>query len=153
MLFYYVCANVQYVCHDSNVPVLCAFGFGKSFAVVIPLSLSPIQFCLLYAFFSSFAINLKAAINFNDGLGGGNEVMKNVLFNFCRESSDHGPFNSWDRVVYLFDGKDGTPTVFKKNDTISFNWILANYHSSMAIDNDDGEERRGRMGEVRIRRK
>ena len=27
----------------------------------------------------------------------------------------------------------------KKNDTISFNWILANYHSSMAIDNDDGD--------------
>jgi hypothetical protein len=26
----------------------------------------------------------------------------------------------------------------KRNDTISYNWILANYHSSMAIDNDDG---------------
>ncbi len=24
------------------------------------------------------------------------------------------------------------------NDTISYNFILANYHSSMAIDNDDG---------------
>ena len=47
----------------------------------------------------------------------------------------------WDRVVYVFDGDEAetkSGTVFKKNDTISFNWILANYHSSMAVDNDDG---------------
>jgi len=82
----------------------------------------------------------RAGINFDDGLGGGSTVTRNILFNFCRESSDHGPFNSWDRVVYLYDGdNDGdNGTVLKKNDTISFNWMLANYHSSMAIDNDDG---------------
>ena len=80
----------------------------------------------------------RAGINFDDGMGGGSRVQRNVLFNFCRESSDHGPFNSWDRVPYVFDGDDGKPTVFKKNDTIAYNWILANYHSSMAIDNDDG---------------
>eukprot|EP01079_Euglenida_sp_SAG-EU17-18_P010637 gene10638-1933_t len=80
----------------------------------------------------------RAGINFDDGMGGGSRVEHNVLFNFCRESSDHGPFNSWDRVPYLFDGPDGKPTVFKQNDTIAFNWVLANYHSSMAIDNDDG---------------
>ena len=33
---------------------------------------------------------------------------------------------------------DGKPTTGKLNDTISYNWILANYKSSMAIDNDDG---------------
>lgn len=38
--------------------------------------------------------------------------------------------------VYLFDGADGQPTTLKANDTISFNYIIANYHSSMAIDND-----------------
>lgn len=27
------------------------------------------------------------------GMGGGSFVEDNVLFNFCRESSDHGPFN------------------------------------------------------------
>jgi hypothetical protein len=83
----------------------------------------------------------RAGVNFDDGLGGGSVVTRNVLFNFCRESSDHGPFNSWDRVVYVYDGADGeakSGTVLKKNDTISFNWVLANYHSSMAIDNDDG---------------
>jgi len=82
----------------------------------------------------------RAGINFNDGLGGGSLVTRNVLANFCRESSDHGPFNSWDRQVYLYDdaSNGGAPTTAKKNDTISYNFMLANYHSSMAIDNDDG---------------
>lgn len=80
----------------------------------------------------------RAGVNFNDGMGGGSVLTRNVLFNFCRESSDHGPFNSWNRQVYLVDGPDGQPTTQKRNDTISLNWILANYHSSMAIDNDDG---------------
>jgi hypothetical protein len=35
----------------------------------------------------------RAAINFNDGLGGGNLVKGNVIFNACRESGDHGPIN------------------------------------------------------------
>jgi hypothetical protein len=39
----------------------------------------------------------RAAINFNDGFGGGNELTENLLFNTCRESSDHGAFNSWYR--------------------------------------------------------
>ena len=65
-------------------------------------------------------------------------MTRNVLANFCRESSDHGPFNSWNRQVYIYDDEDGSPTIYKKNDTIAFNFVLANYHSSMAIDNDDG---------------
>jgi hypothetical protein len=42
--------------------------------------------------------------------------------------------------VYVYDGEDGNEngTVFKRNDTISFNWMLANYHSSQPVDNDDG---------------
>lgn len=40
----------------------------------------------------------RAGINFNDGFGGGNVIEHNLVFNFCRESSDHGPFNSWVRV-------------------------------------------------------
>ena len=48
------------------------------------------------------AFNLaRAAINFNDGFGGGDLVSENVLFNTCRESSDHGPINSWDRQPFL----------------------------------------------------
>ena len=37
----------------------------------------------------------RAAINFNDGLGGGNLVKGNVIFNTCRESGDHGPINRY----------------------------------------------------------
>ncbi len=40
--------------------------------------------------------------------------------------------------VYVYDTPNGTSTVEKANDTIAYNWMLANYHSSMAIDNDDG---------------
>jgi hypothetical protein len=35
----------------------------------------------------------RAAINFNDGMGGGNLIERNVIFNTCRESGDHGPIN------------------------------------------------------------
>jgi len=80
----------------------------------------------------------RAGVNFDDGLGGGSVLTKNVLANFCRESSDHGNFNSWNRQVYVWDDENGQETVWKKNDTISYNFMLANYHSSMAVDNDDG---------------
>ena len=41
----------------------------------------------------------RAAVNFNDGFGGSNEVSDNIMWNWCRESGDHGPINSWDRHV------------------------------------------------------
>ncbi len=37
-------------------------------------------------------------------------------------------------MPYIWDGPDGAPTTQKLNETISNNFILANYHSSMAID-------------------
>jgi hypothetical protein len=45
----------------------------------------------------------RAAINFNDGLGGGNNVTGNLIWNTCRESGDHGPINSWDRMPFLHE--------------------------------------------------
>jgi hypothetical protein len=36
----------------------------------------------------------RAAVNFNDGAGGGSELAFSLLFNTCRESGDHGLF-SW----------------------------------------------------------
>lgn len=35
----------------------------------------------------------RAGVNFDDGLGGGSVVTRNVLFNFCRESSDRKSLN------------------------------------------------------------
>ena len=44
----------------------------------------------------------RAGINVNDGMGGGDEITENLLLNTCRESGDHGPFNSCKlHFVYL----------------------------------------------------
>jgi hypothetical protein len=51
---------------------------------------------------------------FNDGFAGGANVEGNLVFNSCRESSDHGPMNSWDRDPYLFtDPISGAVTTIK----------------------------------------
>lgn len=39
----------------------------------------------------------RAGINVNDGFAGGHEISRNVAFNMVRETSDHGPINTWDR--------------------------------------------------------
>ena len=41
----------------------------------------------------------RAAINFNDAFGGGNNVSHVSIFNTCRQSGDHGPMNSCVRVA------------------------------------------------------
>ena len=80
----------------------------------------------------------RAGINFNDGFGGGSNLTENLLFNTCRESGDHGPFNSWDRQVFVTKVRDGTPQPDKNWDYIYNNFMIANYNSREAIDNDDG---------------
>jgi len=80
----------------------------------------------------------RAGINFNDGFGGGSNLTENLLLNTCRESGDHGPFNSWDRQVYVTEVLNGSPSVLKAWDYIHHNFIIANYVSQEAIDNDDG---------------
>lgn len=59
----------------------------------------------------------RSGININDGFGGGNVFQFNLLFNWVRETSDHvkdrlkqGPFNSWDRMPFLTEIYDGTPS-------------------------------------------
>jgi hypothetical protein len=54
----------------------------------------------------------RAAINFNDMLGGGDVVEGNLLFNTCRESGDHGPINTWDRQPFLTTLRDGKTASF-----------------------------------------
>jgi len=77
----------------------------------------------------------RAAINFNDGFGGGNIVSNNFIFNTCRESGDHGAINSWDRQPFIWDsilGFNPQPTF------ITNNFIFAGYGASQGVDNDDG---------------
>jgi len=83
----------------------------------------------------------RALINFNDGFGGGNEVVHNLLFNPNRDSSDQGPFNSWDREPFFTDVASGNPANGSVNplyNNIHHNYWICNYGSNLCIDNDDG---------------
>ncbi|KAL3936175.1 MAG: hypothetical protein SGBAC_008457 [Bacillariaceae sp.] len=80
----------------------------------------------------------RAAINFNDGLGGGNMIRGNIIFNACRESGDHGPINSWDRMPFLTNTAGTEPSFTPLPTRTTKNFILANYGASEGFDNDDG---------------
>ena len=82
------------------------------FVLLLSLSLKPLKSSAFFQAITAlttiegniFFNGPRAGINFNDGFGGGNVIRNNLLFNFCRETSDHGPFNSWDRQPYLTKG-------------------------------------------------
>ena len=94
--------------------------------------------CQNYIFGNIFYNGPRAGVNFNDGFGGGSKLLSNLLFNTCRESGDHGPFNSWDRQVYVTSVLNGTPSVIKQYDEIGYNFMLGNYDTTQNVDNDDG---------------
>eukprot|EP00051_Salpingoeca_urceolata_P015335 m.198436 g.198436 ORF g.198436 m.198436 type:complete len:722 (-) comp18370_c0_seq6:228-2393(-) len=100
----------------------------------------------------------RAGLNFNDGFGGGDIIEGNLLANCVRESGDHGPWNSWDRVPYItnigmirdadkprvgpglpgHDSANGRPSVVPKFREIRHNLIIGTYNSQEDIDTDDG---------------
>jgi len=80
----------------------------------------------------------RAGINVNDGFGGGNVVEENLVFNTCRESGDHGPFNTWDRQPFLAYNFDGRASMIPEINHVRHNFLIANYQSQEAVDNDDG---------------
>lgn len=83
----------------------------------------------------------RAMVNFNDNFGGGHELLLNLIFNSCRESSDHGAFNSWGRQPYLTTvGTNGTRlSAEPAYSRLQNNFIVANYAANGGcFDNDDG---------------
>ena len=57
------------------------------------------------------------------------------------ETSDHGPFNSWDRQPFLTDVADPSkpPSLIPAYNTIEHNFMVANYGANGGcVDNDDG---------------
>jgi hypothetical protein len=86
----------------------------------------------------------RAGINFNDGFGGGDEISHNLVFSTCRESGDHGPFNSWDRQPFLtlVEGDDDDaqwwPSMKMQWRDIHHNFFIDNYSPQENVDNDDG---------------
>lgn len=80
----------------------------------------------------------RAAVNFNDGFGGGDILTENLFVNTCRESSDHGPWNSWDRVPYITNLRHGGPSIIPADREIHHNFVIGTYNSQEQIDTDDG---------------
>ena len=80
----------------------------------------------------------RSAINFNDMTGGGDRVHRNLIFNTCRESGDHGPINTWDRMPFLTTLRTGKPSFQPLYRVISDNFLFGNYGAGFALDNDDG---------------
>eukprot|EP01137_Pigoraptor_chileana_P011890 Opistho-2@63489 len=82
----------------------------------------------------------RAGITLNDGFGGGNVLEGNLLFNLVRETTDHGPINTWDRVPYLHDlnGRGVGVTMMPLMSYITGNFVINNYQGTWAIDHDDG---------------
>eukprot|EP01083_Nonionella_stella_P316553 1148432_1 len=84
----------------------------------------------------------RAGINFNDGFGGGNIIRNNLIINAVRESGDHGPFNSWDRVPYVTNvnaaNRGGKSSIIPAFNRIYQNFIIGTYETQEGIDNDDG---------------
>ena len=79
----------------------------------------------------------RAGVNINDGFGGANEIHRNLVFNMCRETKDHGVINVWDRQPYLTDVRGELSTNPASTD-VHHNFLVANYLADMAIDTDDG---------------
>ena len=79
----------------------------------------------------------RAAFNVNDASLGGSLFAGNVGFNMCRESGDHGFFNSWQRTPFFNDLRGYTSTR-QLTDEISGNLFIANYNAMAAVDTDDG---------------
>lgn len=69
----------------------------------------------------------RAGINANDGFGGGDEISHNLVFSTCRESGDHGPFNSWDRQPFLTTVRDGSASMTMAWREIHHNFFIDNY--------------------------
>ena len=72
------------------------------------------------------------------GFGGGDDISHNLVFSSCRESGDHGPFNSWDRQPFLTTVAHGTPSMDMAWREIHHNFFMDNYSPQENVDNDDG---------------
>ncbi|CAF4094592.1 unnamed protein product [Rotaria magnacalcarata] len=57
----------------------------------------------------------RAAINANDDFYGNHTLSWNVIFNTVRETSDHGPINTWDRQPFLSGAvQSSLPSVWQR---------------------------------------
>jgi hypothetical protein len=77
----------------------------------------------------------RAAVNFNDGFGGGNVITKNLLFNTVRAANkDCGSFNCWDRSPYITTFRNGSASTIPAWNNVTHNFWLTTYNPSLAFD-------------------
>ena len=98
----------------------------------------------------------RAGVNFNDGFIGGEVLQGNLIFNFVRETGDHGQFNSWDRQPFLYKDKTGsswklTPEPHQLRGNLCFNTnFRGTTHSGYCFDLDDGSSQYNITGNVMV---
>ena len=80
----------------------------------------------------------RSAVNINDGFAGNKTISHNVFFNAVRETSDHGPINTWDRQPYLTTQGGNGASLIPHQSYIHHNALFNNYNSFYPIDHDDG---------------
>ena len=80
----------------------------------------------------------RAGFNFNDGFFGNNLAQQNLIFNMVRETGDHGPINSWDRVPFVTQLANGSYTNIPRRTHVNKNFIINGYNGVWALDHDDG---------------
>jgi len=81
----------------------------------------------------------RSGINMNDNAFGGNIVANNLLFNLVRETVDHGPFNTWDRLPFVTPAVDAAnPSTDAVTSHVDSNFFICNYGAVKGIDHDDG---------------
>ena len=68
----------------------------------------------------------------NDGFGGDTVIEQNLFFASLLETSDHGPYNSWDRLPFLteVEFENGTASI-----GLAYNKLVANMFFSGIDDN------------------
>ena len=56
------------------------------------------------------------------------KLFHNLLFNTCRESGDHGAFNSWDRLPYVTDVRMGLPSTIPAYNEVAHKTSSSSYN-------------------------
>jgi len=66
----------------------------------------------------------------NDGFGGDTVIEQNLFFASLLETSDHGPYNSWDRLPFLTEVEFGNGTA---SIGLAYNKLVANMFFSGTV--------------------
>jgi len=99
----------------------------------------------------------RAGVEFTDAMVGGHLMEGNLLFDLTRETTDHGPFNSWGRVPFvrpvdlaelsapgrpMFKQRMGHSAVTPRpaQSRLTRNMIICNWECTWPIDHDDGSQ-------------